>query len=311
MSLKYIRLIIQHVSFLVFMYGGRVGIHLGSAVPCFSCPYVYGCGGNCYLMGLQGYIGFGISAAYIWGYQGLRALFWLAVFVLLSSALGKLWCGFVCPFGLISDWLTYLRKALGIAAVKFKPAVREKLAPIKYILLGYLGLGPVLIELEIMHPDFYLPFCQICPGKSLLPLFEGETKYLTLELTNSITLALSASLMVISGLTGGLSFFRERFFCIFCPMLALFNILRPLAMIRLVKSPSLCQGCGACSRMCPMDIEEMWHEREDGAKQQGECLGCGTCVEACSAEKCLSLKFLGKTIVSSSPELARGERKRA
>ncbi|MDR1052228.1 MAG: 4Fe-4S binding protein [Deltaproteobacteria bacterium] len=303
-----VRLAVQHLSFVILMYGGRFGVHLGSAVPCFSCPYVYGCGGNCYLMGLQGYIGFGLTWAQLWGYQGLRALFWLVVFAAAASLLGKLWCGFVCPFGLVSDWLTYLRRFLGVASLRLSRAARARLAPVKYFLLAWLALGPVLVNLGLLHPDFYLPFCQICPGKSLLPLFEGEAKYLTLELTNSVTLSLSVVLMAASGLTVAGSFFRERLFCVFCPMLALFNLLRPLALARIVKDPGLCQGCGACSRSCMMDMDELWLEREHDSGDDGECLGCGGCVEACSSRGCLSLKFLGGTVVGSSPELARGLR---
>ncbi|MDR2386713.1 MAG: 4Fe-4S binding protein [Deltaproteobacteria bacterium] len=309
MPLKRLRLIVQHFSFVILMYGGRIGLHLGPAVPCFSCPYVYYCGGQCYLMGLQGYIGFGISANQLWGFQGLRALFWFFIFVILASALGKLWCGWVCPFGLISDWLTALRKRLGLTGLTFSPKLRNHLAPIKYILLVYLALGPVLINLGLLHPDFYLPFCQICPGKSLVPLFEGESRYLTVELTNSVTTGLSLALMIISGLTVAGMFFKERFFCYFCPMLAIFRILEPLSALRLIKSPKYCHGCAACQRVCPMDIDQVWHSRQEGPVGGDSCLGCSDCLASCSADKALSLRFLGREIATSSPEASRGDQK--
>jgi polyferredoxin len=310
MALKRLHLIIQHLSFLILMYGGRIGIHLGPAVPCFSCPYVYGCGGNCYLMGLQGYIGFGLTANQLFGFQGLRALFWFIIFILLVAALGKLWCGWVCPFGLVSDWLTALRKRLGITGITFSPKTRSHLAPIKYVLLGYLALGPILINLGLLHPDFYLPFCQICPGKSLLPLFEGQTRYLALEQTNHITLGFSVALMVISGLTVAGMFFKERFFCYFCPLLAIFRLLAPLSAFRLIKNPGFCHGCGSCHRVCPMDIDEIWHERLSGPVQVGDCLGCTNCLSSCAANKALSLSFFWCELIGSSPESARGDRKR-
>jgi polyferredoxin len=309
--LKRLRLIVQHLSFALLMYGGRIGIHLGPAVPCFSCPYVYGCGGNCYLMGLQGYIGFGLSAAQIWGFQGLRALFWLVVFILTASVLGKLWCGWICPFGLVSDWLTAIRKRLGLTGLYFSPKVRNYLAPIKYILLAYLALGPVLINLGLLHPDFYLPFCQICPGKSLLPLFEGQTRYLSLELTTTVTTGLSLALVFISGLSVAGMFFKERFFCYFCPMLAIFRLLEPLSAFRLVKEPKFCQGCASCHRVCPMDIDETWHEREPGPLKIGDCLGCTECLSSCSAGQALSLKFLGRKLVASLPEASRGDKRKS
>ena len=54
-----LRLVSQHLSFILLMYGGRLGIELGHALPCFSCPFVSGCAGGCYLMALQrSYVGF-------------------------------------------------------------------------------------------------------------------------------------------------------------------------------------------------------------------------------------------------------------
>lgn len=53
MLINKIRLLVQAFSFLILTYGGRIGINLGYALPCFACPYVAGCGGYCFLMFLQ------------------------------------------------------------------------------------------------------------------------------------------------------------------------------------------------------------------------------------------------------------------
>jgi polyferredoxin len=259
-------------------------------------------------MGLQGYIGFGIKASALLGFEGLRALFWLVVFLALFFLLGRAWCGWVCPFGLLSDWLTIIRKKLGIAGLKLSQKTRKRLSPIKYILLAYLIIGPVLINMGLMHPDFYLPFCRICPGKSLLPLFVGDTQYLALDMTNSVTISLSAILVGVSGLMLAGMFVRERFFCLFCPMLAIFHILKPLAGLKLIKEPSLCHGCASCHRVCPMDIEEVWKSRQERKVQQDDCLGCGDCVSQCASESCLKISFLGKKLAGSKALAARSQR---
>lgn len=62
MLISKVRLMVQALSFIILTYGGRVGISLGFAVPCFSCPYVAGCGGYCFLMFLQRVGIFGIAA---------------------------------------------------------------------------------------------------------------------------------------------------------------------------------------------------------------------------------------------------------
>ena len=81
------RLIIQHLSFVFFLYGGRLGIQLGNSLPCFSCPYVGGCAGNCYLMVLQrSQVGFQVSFDYLFSQSGLRVLWPFIVFLLFFYA---------------------------------------------------------------------------------------------------------------------------------------------------------------------------------------------------------------------------------
>jgi polyferredoxin len=251
-------------------------------------------------MGLQGYIGLGISFENFMGFEGLRAIFWLFIFLLLFALLGKSWCGWVCPLGLVSDYLTKFRRFLGVKGINFSQSTLKRLRPIKYILLSYLLLGPVLINLGWLHPDFYLPFCQICPGKALLPIFEGQGQYLALDMTNPVTITQSAFLVALTAVTVVGLFFRERFFCLFCPMLAIFNLLKPLAALRLIKTPKVCRGCASCRRVCPMEVGEVYEERLNAYVAAPECLGCGDCLVSCPSENSLSLSFLGRKVVSSS-----------
>ena len=306
MRLKAFRLGIQHISFLVMMYGGRVGIHLGPAVPCFACPFVPGCGGFCYLMGLQGYIGFGMSAAAVSGAALFTAFGWFAVFVALIIVLGKTWCGWICPFGLLSDWITALRRKLGIRERLISPVAKKRLASIKYILLAFLIIIPPLATLGLLHEDFYLPFCNICPGKSLLPIFAGETKYLAIDFDNIVKTVFSIALLIITGgmLVG--MFFKDRFFCIFCPLLAMMHLLKPLTLLRLVKEPSACIGCGNCRRACPMDIEEVYRERVSRDVQTEECIDCGSCTEACPSDSALGIHLSVVKLFVSSKKYAAG-----
>ena len=294
-----LRLLVQHVSMVIMLYGGRFGIRLGPGIPCFACPYVVGCGGQCYLMGLQGYYGFGLSFASLGGPLFFRALMWMAVFIGLTALLGKLWCGWICPFGLILDWLTGIRKALGVRERKFSPRLQKTLSPIKYILLAYAVALPPLVTANILSDGFFLPFCNICPGKSILPLFAGNASYFALNFTNTVTLVFSILLLVITGVTLAGSFFKERFFCYFCPLLALMNLIKPITMLRLTKQPLACTGCASCRRSCPMNIDTVYLEKEKTDVQTGHCIDCFQCTETCSARDALSVKFLGKRLFAA------------
>lgn len=296
------QLITQHLLFLVLTYGGRMGIHLGYALPCFSCPFVSGCGGSCYLLSLQGnWWGLQMSLANMMTAVGLQALYYLGLFVLLALLANKFWCGWICPFGTVQDWLTFLRKWLGVREAQYTWMSRDRLKPVKYILLAYLLIVPLLIAHAGLHYDFHLPFCRsICPAKPLMPLFVGETRHLSLDFTNSITLVFSIfSIMIAGGMLIGM-FFKERFFCIFCPMLVLIHMVRRISPVRFEKNVTGCTGCGNCQRMCQMDIRDVHEQKTQKDVLTEDCLLCLTCAESCPADGVLSVKFFKWPLFTSS-----------
>jgi polyferredoxin len=248
-------------------------------------------------MGLQGYIGFGLAAGGAAGQQILEALFWFLVFVALTSLLGKVWCGWICPFGLIQDWLSWLRNTLGVRERYISPDWKNLIGSVKYIFLFCIVILPPLITANILPPDFYLPFCSICPGKLILPLFAGETQYLALNLDNAVTFWFSLSLIAVTGSTLTGVFFKDRLFCLFCPLLALIHVLRPLTALKLVKEPTFCSGCGNCRRACQMDVAEI--DQNAPQVQTIECVDCLRCLEACPSSGALSLRFFGFKLFSS------------
>ncbi len=301
MTVNVLRLITQHGMFLLLTYGGRVGISLGNALPCLSCPYISGCGGYCYLMAMQSNVwGFAMPLADIWSARGLEALYYLGLFALLAALLSKFWCGWICPFGLIQDWLSLLRKKLGIREAQLSWRNRDRLKPIKYILLAYLIIVPLLIAHAGLSPDFGLPFCQICPAKPIMPLFAGITRHLALDFTNSITLVFSIlSVGIAAGMLVGM-FFKDRFFCMFCPMLVLIHVLKKISPVRFEKAVDGCVGCGNCHRLCPVDIRDVHEQRTQKDVLSEDCMLCLTCSESCPQDEVLTVKFFKWPLFSSS-----------
>ncbi|CQR74412.1 Putative electron transport protein YccM [Sporomusa ovata DSM 2662] len=295
-----IRLLIQNLMFVVWTYGGRIGLNFGYSMPCFSCPYVHGCAGNCYLMALQGQWGLGFYFPELLSYKGFKVILYFLIFAFLTIVLSKIWCGWICPFGTLQDWLSQLRKKLGIRETELSWKTRERLKPAKYVLLALLLSIPLLITYAGLHSDFYLFFCQICPAKPIMPLFVGDTRNFALDFTNTITLTFSViSVMIAAGTLIG-SFFKDRFFCLFCPMLPLIQMYKKISFIRFEKSVHTCSGCGNCQRMCPMDIRDVHLEKTEKNVMSEDCMLCMRCIEACPEDNTLTAKFLKYNIFSSS-----------
>lgn len=298
-----LRFLVQSISFVVLTYGGRFGLRLGHFLPCFACPYVGGSCGHCYLMALQGsQWGFQIPLTEIMSVWGLRVLGMLAGFFLLTILFSKIWCGWVCPFGTFQDWISSLRKRLAIRETQLSWSLRDKLKPVKYILLILLIVIPILIANVGLHSDFRLPFCRICPARPLMPVFEGNFKYFAVDVSNSITATMTAVSVAVAGAFLIGMFFKDRFFCIFCPMLALISIFEKIGLVYPVKRVDSCIGCGNCLRVCPMDIREVHQEKKNQNVLTPDCIECFKCVEACPQDKTLSVKFLKWKPFSSSRE---------
>lgn len=301
MLIDKLRLWVQSISFLVLTYGGRIGIQLGHAVPCFACPYVTSCGGHCFLMLLQRVGILGI-AAYdkLFTWLEFENLFWFLVFFLLAALFSKLWCGWLCPFGTVLDCLSVLRRKLGIAGFEFSRQTRHRLKYIKYGFLAIIFILPLCITYLSLSEDWYLAFCQICPARVIMPLFAGETRHLAIIYDSPVLLLLTVTAIIFTGITIVGSFFVDRFFCMLCPMLPLIQLVSRFSPLHFTKTAVHCRGCGNCQRVCPMERRGVTETKTDRDVMSTDCLLCTKCIEACPENNALSLSLGSKKLFSSS-----------
>ena len=301
MKISRLRFLTQSVSFLILTYGGRFGLRFGHALPCFACPYVGGCSGHCYLMAFQGSKwGFQIKYSEMISYWGLKALGMFGLFFLLTIIFSKTWCGWICPFGTLQDWITMFRRRFGIRESRMSWKMRDNLKPIKYILLVLLIIIPLLIANAGFHPDLELIFCQICPAKVLMPVFEGNLRYFSVDTTNAVTTIMTILAIVLTAFFLVGIFFKDRFFCIFCPLLALISLFDRIGFLKLKKKVEACSGCGTCQRVCTVDIRDVHMEKKKEDVLSQDCMLCTKCMESCAQDDALSLTFLNKKLFSSS-----------
>ncbi len=260
------------------IYTGALKAVCVPGLNCYSCP---GAAFACPLGALQN----AVAAS-----ADRPAFYAVGLLLLFALLLGRVVCGFLCPFGLLQELL----HRLPTKKLKKSPLTR-KLSRVKYaVLLVFVLAIPAWFSLRRLP----LPaFCKyLCPAGTL----EGALPLL-LHPANGALRAMAGGLfrwkLLLLALILAACVFVFRAFCRFlCPLGAFYGLLSRLALLGVKVDAARCTNCGACLRVCPTDIRRVG---------DSECVHCGACMAVCP-EKAIS--FCAGKIVLRGPEL--GERGR-
>jgi ferredoxin-type protein NapH len=304
----------------------------GLPAPFFACFYPCGRTVTCALWQIQSYIYPFFDVGGGWGVHydstGIaRLAIVFGVIILAAVLLGRLFCGWVCPFGLYIDLMTRLRKALRIKRRNFSDKFNDRFHQLGYLILALIIILSVVFASQaiagiqlvpgsekggFVWNYFSAPFCQVCPMKPFCILtYVGlgvmQPSWVTqttagqfLQLGFYLT---SINIIILIIVTAAAFFFR-RSWCKICPLgalIAVFNRFPPfkwISGVRLNKQEEKCKKCGICKRVCPTQVKEVY-EQKCGDVASSQCIWCLRCVEMCPYEDCLQFKFAGKTIVRS------------
>lgn len=238
------------------IYRGNLKKVCVPGLNCYSCP---GALGSCPIGSLQAVIG---SINYT------VSLYVTGFLMLIGSIMGRLVCGWLCPFGLVQE---LLHKIPGR-----KMRISGKASSLKYMKYG------ILVVFVILLPALWVnavgmgdpAFCKyICPAGTL----EGGMPLVLLnESLRSAIGYLFAWKMFLLVLTIVLSILLFRPFCRFiCPLGAIYALFNGVSLYRYQVNENLCTRCGACAQTCKMDIK-IYETPNDP-----ECIRCGDCIKTC------------------------------
>lgn len=253
----------------VLVNGYAIGFQRGSiftgkskalCVPvlnCYSCP---GALGACPIGSLQSIVS---------GYKYRVSFYVLGMLMLFGILLGRVVCGFLCPFGLLQDLLYKIpAKKLNVPG-----KVDKCLRYLKYVVLFLLViLLPTLIRDEFGFGTTY--FCKyVCPAGTLgggIPLLiKNEGLRQTIGALFQWKLTVLIVILVLAILI-------YRPFCKYlCPLGAFYSFFHKFSLYRLSVDKEQCVDCGACERACKMGVEVT---KEINSP---ECIRCGACMDAC------------------------------
>ncbi|WP_300282096.1 4Fe-4S binding protein [Peptacetobacter sp.] len=230
------------------IYKGEIKSVCVPGLNCYSCP---GAIASCPIGSLQTAL---VSARYKFPYYiiGLMLLF--------GILLGRVICGFLCPFGLIQELL------YKIPSKKIKKGNwSKKLSSIKYI---------VLIIFVILIPIFMAApgFCKyICPAGTaeagIILVSKNDSLKALIGFLFNWKIVLMMSILVSS-------VFIFRIFCRFiCPLGAFYALFNRISVFGFEIDSKKCNGCNACTITCKLDVKNVGDM---------ECIQCGDCMKKCS-----------------------------
>lgn len=200
--------------------------------------------------------------------------------MVLSTALvlKKGFCSWVCPFGLLSEYLAKIHGRLFVKPVQIPKWLDIPLRSLKYLLLLFF-LYVILIQMDAraLEMFIYSPYNRVADIK-MLRFF---TQISTFSLVTIILLFI-------------LSILRRHFWCRYlCPYGALLGVLSLLSITRIRRQESTCTHCEKCTRSCPSDIAV----HRVTFVSSDECHACMKCMDACPVPHTLGLSLAGRSTV--------------
>jgi polyferredoxin len=238
-------------SYFVGFFRGQIyqGPTKQVCVPILNC---WGCPGarfGCPAGGIQHFIGLKLIPFAVIGFYSITGII-----------VGRMACGWICPFGLFQDLLYKLRT--------FKIKMPKFFKYLKYVML----VGVVGVVVYITGEPW---FCKLCPDGLLIagiPLVLADRTGDLRALTGWHYYMKIGILMLIILL----SISTKRFFCrVLCPVGAIYSIFNRFSVFRIKVDRDKCIECGSCKSVCPMDI----HIQR--SPHNIDCIRCLDCVRKC------------------------------
>jgi len=246
----------------------------------------------------------------------------LLIIIFSTIFLGRLFCGWICPFGLYMDLVTIFRKTIKRRYFSLPDRFNSFLNKLRYFIFGIILAipffsGPIFSQswqLALFFVGSFKPLSILLgPLEPLIVPGTGALVVNGLNLTypyvrdvifysSDFFIQFNSILFVILTLSG--SFIIRRIWCRFCPLGLSFVILNRLKglkwipLLHITKSEEKCTKCGICKRVCPPQVNEVY-ENKSGNVSTSMCVHCFRCVEMCPYEDCLKVNMFGKTILNS------------
>lgn len=238
------------------IYTGKAKSFCVPGLNCYSCP---GAVGSCPIGALQSVIG---------SYKYKLSFYVTGLMVFYGIGFGRVICGWLCPFGLIQE-LIYK-----IPSKKIKTnAFLEKLKYLKYLIfIVFVVLMPMFLvnDFGMGNPYFCKLLCPVGTVEAGIPLV-----LLNKSLQEALGFLYVWKLLLTAFILGSCVLIYRSFCKYMCPLGAFYAIFNKYSFYKIEVDNHTCTSCGACTRVCKMDIEPF------KTPNNTECIRCNDCVAVC------------------------------
>lgn len=240
-----------------------------------------------------------------------KAFFFSLIMIVVTLVLGRVFCGWVCPFGTLNNMVSSLRKSTRVKSPR-------NWYRIKYLILIFtlvsslftLQLVGLMDPLSLLIRSFSLsiyPALSYSVSASFDIIYNSNIPGVVL-ISEAVYSLLKKSVLPFlqpsylqSAFIGvlflfilGLNLIENRFWCRYlCPLGALLGLLSRISLLKRSVSEG-CSSCGACAGVCQgnasPDKKEDWRDTE--------CYYCWNCDDICP-ENAVSFGFKAKKAAAS------------
>ncbi|MGF0033517.1 4Fe-4S binding protein [Bariatricus sp. SGI.154] len=239
------------------IYKGNLKKICVPGLNCYSCP---GAVGACPIGAIQAVVG-------SWNFK--MAYYVIGFLIFIGAMIGRVVCGFLCPFGLIQELLHKIPFPKKIRTFYGDILLRK----LKYVIFAVFVILLPLFVVDIMGQGAPY-FCKlICPAGML----EGGIPLVLMNQSLQSAVGwLYAWKGVLLMITIILSMIIYRPFCKYiCPLGALYSVFNPISIFRYRVDDEKCVHCGKCAQTCQMQVNPVENANHP------ECIRCGRCKKAC------------------------------
>ena len=201
-------------------------------------------------------------------------LFILLAIIAVSFVIGKSFCGWLCPFGFVSELLYRARKYISPALKPLPAWLDYALSTVKYMILAFFS---------------YIIFFAMTTAAVSAFLDGGYNKISDIRMfyffarITPLAAFIAASIFLLSYF---IPYFWCRYLCPYGALLGLFSLASP---VKIKRDAGACTNCGHCAEVCPQAIAV----NKTAMVFSDDCTSCALCLDVCPAPGALDMRLRG------------------